>query len=315
MSQRRKSEFTEVTIPVPWGKIAGKWWGPSDIRPILLIHGWLDNAGTFDTLIPLLPKDHFSYLAIDLPGHGLSSHIPEGMTYTHYDYVWTIYRIQNTYGWSKMSIIGHSLGGILAFLYAGLFPDRVDMIVTLDSLKPITDSEFLIDMLRGQIARLTTEITNHRSIKTQPAYTKQELVERMRASTYDSVSPEDCEYLFRRGIKESSTQPNKFALRSDARVKVIHLMSFSLDSCIDLVKQIKCPFLYIRADRQAKEAPEDSDREVRREEFMDKFRKTNKHFHYVVVDGKHHVHLSQPERVAGIVSDFILEYCGPSSKI
>jgi len=37
-------------------------------RPIVCIHGWQDNAGTFDRLIPLLPRE-FSYLAIDLPGN------------------------------------------------------------------------------------------------------------------------------------------------------------------------------------------------------------------------------------------------------
>lgn len=30
----------EVRIPVPWGHIAGKWWGPQNKRPILVMHGW-----------------------------------------------------------------------------------------------------------------------------------------------------------------------------------------------------------------------------------------------------------------------------------
>lgn len=30
----------EVSIPVPWGEIRGKWWGPTDSRPILSLHGW-----------------------------------------------------------------------------------------------------------------------------------------------------------------------------------------------------------------------------------------------------------------------------------
>lgn len=32
--------FKEVTIPVPWGKIAGKWWGSTDHKPLLCIHGF-----------------------------------------------------------------------------------------------------------------------------------------------------------------------------------------------------------------------------------------------------------------------------------
>jgi pimeloyl-ACP methyl ester carboxylesterase len=57
-----------VKINLPYGEwISGKWWGDLSINPILCLHGWLDNAGTFDRLIPLLPRE-FSYLAIDFPG-------------------------------------------------------------------------------------------------------------------------------------------------------------------------------------------------------------------------------------------------------
>lgn len=50
---------------------SGKWWGPRTKQPILALHGWQDNAGTFDTLAPLLPH-HIPLFCIDLPGHGAS---------------------------------------------------------------------------------------------------------------------------------------------------------------------------------------------------------------------------------------------------
>lgn len=34
-----------------------KVWGPPDGKPVIALHGWLDNAGAFDNLIPLLPKN------------------------------------------------------------------------------------------------------------------------------------------------------------------------------------------------------------------------------------------------------------------
>lgn len=60
--------------------VEGKWWGPTSEQPIIAIHGWQDNAGTWDRLIPLLPGN-IPVLAIDLPGHGLSSHYPPGQFY------------------------------------------------------------------------------------------------------------------------------------------------------------------------------------------------------------------------------------------
>ncbi|RZF42463.1 hypothetical protein LSTR_LSTR013227 [Laodelphax striatellus] len=69
----------EVEIPVPWGLVKGKWWGPEDRQPFLAVHGWQDNCGSFDALASLLAPE-ISLLCIDLPGHGLSSRMPAGLT-------------------------------------------------------------------------------------------------------------------------------------------------------------------------------------------------------------------------------------------
>ena len=50
--------------------------GPRDAPPVLLVHGWLDNCYSFVPLLTQLPLDK-RYIAIDLPGHGHSSHKPK----------------------------------------------------------------------------------------------------------------------------------------------------------------------------------------------------------------------------------------------
>jgi len=72
----------EVKIPVPWGEIAGREWGQEDGVPWIALHGWLDNAGSFEPLVSHFPSGH-RILCLDLPGHGLSSPIPKGENY-HY---------------------------------------------------------------------------------------------------------------------------------------------------------------------------------------------------------------------------------------
>ena len=46
----------------------------------LALHGWLDNAGSFDTLAPQLVAacPRHALLCLDYPGHGRSSHLPPG---------------------------------------------------------------------------------------------------------------------------------------------------------------------------------------------------------------------------------------------
>ena len=106
----------EVSIPVPWGKIAGKQWGNKNGTPILAIHGYLDNAASFDGLIPLLPLSEYNVIAIDLPGHGFSSHYAPGMTYRLSDALVALRRVQIHFGWEKSNIIAHSFTFLIAFL-------------------------------------------------------------------------------------------------------------------------------------------------------------------------------------------------------
>ncbi|MEE6517181.1 hypothetical protein FKM82_027230, partial [Ascaphus truei] len=81
----------ELRFAVPWGQLAAKAWGPQEGRPVLCLHGWLDNANTFDRLIPLLPQA-CHYVALDFSGHGMSSHRPPGVRYEHLDYVTDVHR-------------------------------------------------------------------------------------------------------------------------------------------------------------------------------------------------------------------------------
>ncbi|XP_054023933.1 serine hydrolase-like protein 2 isoform X1 [Dryobates pubescens] len=105
--------FSELKFPVPWGHVAAKAWGPSEGHPVLCLHGWLDNANTFDKLIPLLPKGYY-YVAMDFSGHGLSSHRPAGAPYHFLDYVTDVRRVAAALQWRRFTLMGHSMGGSVA---------------------------------------------------------------------------------------------------------------------------------------------------------------------------------------------------------
>lgn len=77
----------ELEIELPWGKIAAQEWkGKEWNRQILMLHGWQDNSNTFKRLIPLLPKEWWM-VAIDFPGHGLSTGRITGLPYHAPDYL------------------------------------------------------------------------------------------------------------------------------------------------------------------------------------------------------------------------------------
>lgn len=96
----------DLQIPTSYGHLSAKTWGTDgeDRLRVLAVHGWQDNAGTFNRLFPLL--DHLNRLyivALDLPGHGRSSHLPKGVPYTDMTWVIELKRTIDYLGWNGLS--------------------------------------------------------------------------------------------------------------------------------------------------------------------------------------------------------------------
>ncbi|XP_045867709.1 serine hydrolase-like protein 2 isoform X3 [Meles meles] len=127
-----KGMLSELKVTVPWGHIAAKIWGSEQASPVLCLHGWLDNANSFDRLIPLLPKD-FCYVAMDFGGHGLSSHYSPGLPYYQESFVSEIRRLVAALKWKRFSILGHSFGGAVGGTFSSIFPEMVNKLILLDT--------------------------------------------------------------------------------------------------------------------------------------------------------------------------------------
>ncbi len=110
--------------------IAGKAWGHAAARPCIALHGWLDNANSFDVIAPSLPE--LRLIALDFAGHGFSSHRGPGEHYTSLADVQDVIAVANALGWDRFSLIGHSMGAAVATEIAGLFPERVERVAAID---------------------------------------------------------------------------------------------------------------------------------------------------------------------------------------
>uniref|UniRef100_A0A8C6HFD3 Serine hydrolase-like n=1 Tax=Mus spicilegus TaxID=10103 RepID=A0A8C6HFD3_MUSSI len=137
---------SELKLAVPWGHIALKVWGSQKNPPVLCLHGWLDNANSFDRLIPLLPQD-FCYMAMDFGGHGLSSHYNPGLPYYQQNFVSEVRRVATAFKWNQFNLLGHSFGGCVGGTFACMFPEMVDKLILLDSTPFFLDSNEMENIL------------------------------------------------------------------------------------------------------------------------------------------------------------------------
>ncbi|XP_025989971.1 probable serine hydrolase isoform X2 [Solenopsis invicta] len=293
----KKEDVKEIQIPMPWGHIRGKWWGPADKQPIVAIHGWQDNSGTFDTLAPLLPN--VSILTIDLPGHGFSSHLPVGQFYyIFWDGVLALRRIVKYYKWNKVKLLGHSLGGAISFLYAAAYPDEVETLISLDIASPsvrdikktaVATGEYIDKFLKYELLTLD-EV---------PSYEYDEMLEIVEKAYNGSITREGAEILMKRGM-QPAYKKGKYYFSRDLRLKVSLLGMLSLDIVLEYASQIKCSYLNIRAVPGMKfEQPENY------QKVLDVIKEGAKRFEYHEVKGTHHIHLNEPEKIAPIIKNFL----------
>lgn len=295
-------EIDEIYVDLAYGRIRGKWWGSRQQRPVLLLHGWQDNAGSFDTLIPLLPPE-FSYLALDLPGHGFSSHLPKGMLYHTVDLVPLLEEIRLKFKWERLSVICHSMSAVASFFYTMLFQDRVDLICALDTLKMQHNHSQLTKHVYSTHTKKSIELVS--SPKSGcPEYTYNELVERVYEGSMKSVNRDKAKYLIERGTRPSLSDPNKITITRDVRVRFMQPFYAEQTVSLEYIKQIQVPYLFIKGEfcKHFSE-PEQNVREA-----VELFQKTNKQFEYFRVRGTHHFHLNQPEAIAGKIGEFLKKY-------
>lgn len=105
-------------------------WGPASDDPIVLLHGFLDNAATFQFLVDALPAD-WSFAAPDWRGFGGSQDMKQ--PYWFPDYFGDLEALLDVLvPRHRARVIGHSMGGNIGLLYAGIRPHRLRWIVSLE---------------------------------------------------------------------------------------------------------------------------------------------------------------------------------------
>lgn len=105
--------------------------GNKDGIPIVLIHGSMGSLHMWEGWVDRL-KDRARLISVDLPGHGLTGDWPRD-EYTVEAYADFIEVLVDTLHLDRFALVGHSLGGAVAWTFASTRPDRVSQLILVDS--------------------------------------------------------------------------------------------------------------------------------------------------------------------------------------
>ena len=107
-------------------------WGNPDAPDVLLIHGSQDNCHNWDWTAQQLCAD-YHVIAPDLRGHGDSEWV-KGSPYSILDYVYDIAQLVEQEDLNPVNVIAHSMGGTVACLFAGIYPEKVSSLISVEGV-------------------------------------------------------------------------------------------------------------------------------------------------------------------------------------
>ncbi|KAJ3129439.1 hypothetical protein HK100_008611 [Physocladia obscura] len=223
---------------------------------ILAIHGWLDNANSYNEFASRFLK--FSgrptiFIAIDLPGHGKSGHVARAVSsYFLWDFALAVLDISISLRWERFVLLGHSMGGHVAALFAGVYPEKLKSLVLFESVGHINRLNVPGDdaaSMRKFIDRRRTvnleesSITENSKTSIRNVYESVEAAARVRMEGATRVSFEAAMALCERGLTNDSQ--NKWTWTTDKRLLMRHFFQWDHIGIENIMSSIECKVLLI----------------------------------------------------------------------
>ncbi len=263
-------------------------WGDSGKSPLLLIHGGRDHARNWDRVAEAL-VGHYCVYAPDLRGHGDSDWAIGGQ-YSMPDFVLDMAALADVIDRDPLTIIGHSLGGSVALQYAGVCPDRVARVVSIEGLGPrLTERRPAHLRMREWIAHMRD--LERRRPRRYPSI--EAAVARMREEN-PRLTPEMARHLTVYGTRRN--EDGTYSWKFDNFVRIHSPYEFNIEDARVIWNQVRCPVLLVRGAESWATDPEEDGRASAFHSYRS-----------VVIEGAGHwVHHDQLDRFLAVVRAFLL---------
>lgn len=283
----------EFAFDTAFGRLTGLRGGTPGAPRVLALHGWLDNAASFVPLAPHLPG--IELVALDLPGHGASAHLPPGADYSLAGTVHAVLDVADLLGWDRFALLAHSMGAAIGSILSAAAPGRVARFVAIEALGALSDTA------DHTAARLRESIAARRALVGKRLRVFPDIDTAVRARMQaNGLSEPVARLLVERGIApvvDPGNGDTGYSWSSDPRLTITTAVRMIEDQVRDLLQHIECPTRVIYADPPPPYFPE----ALRRARAA-----LLRHGELVVLPGTHHLHMEDPATVAAAIGDFLV---------
>lgn len=267
-------------------------WKGDARRRMIVLHGWMDVSASFQFLVDALAQD-WDVLAPDWRGYGLSAWAGTDC-YWFPDYIADLDQLlERLQPDAPANLVGHSLGGNVASLYAGVRPERVAKLVNLEGFGMRSTHA---EQAPKRYARWMDEL--HAEPKLRPYDSYGALADRLQQNN-SRLTRERAEFLARHWGKD--TADGKVVLRSDPAHKIVNATLYRIEESIACWQRVTAPVLWVDAaesDTLTRMGLTEAEHAERRAAFSD--------LRYETLSGAGHMlHHDQPEKVARLIEAFL----------
>ena len=213
-------------------------WGAEDAPKIFMQHGWMDVAASFQFVVDCLQHD-WHVIAHDWRGFGLTERASADC-YWFADYLGDLDALLAHYSPdAPVNLVGHSMGGNVATLYAGVRPERVAKLVNLEGFGlPATQPEQAPE-------RYATWLNELRIPPTMKSYASKQAVAQRLMKTNPRLLPERADYLAQHWAAPDTD--GQWHILGDPAHKITSAMLYRVDEAMACWAKIQAPVLWMEA--------------------------------------------------------------------
>ncbi|MES3002458.1 MAG: alpha/beta hydrolase [Pseudomonadota bacterium] len=275
------------------------WGEPAPGRtPLVMVHGWMDVAASWQFMVDAFAHDHY-VIAPDWRGYGLTES-PPADNYWFPDYLADLdFLIDHYSPGAPVNLVGHSMGGNIAMLYAGARPERVRRLVNLEGFGMAATRPA---QAPRRYAKWMDELKAlHRGEMALKSYDSAQGVAQRLMKTNRRLGQDKADWLALHWARPD--EQGRWNILGDAAHKIVNANLYRVDEVLELYKSITAPVLAIESSHDSltdwwKGAFTLAEYHERLKSIPDVRRA-------VIADAGHMVHHDQPAKLAEIVEPFL----------